>query len=44
MEKETGGNNNDNDNDGNGNRKDDGEIVPRVIEQQDVPKRVIGQD
>jgi hypothetical protein len=39
-------NNNGNDNDGNdnGNREDDGEFVPRVIQQQDVPKRVIGQD
>ena len=39
-------NNNNNNNDGNdnGNREDDGEFVPRVIQQQDVPKRVIGQD
>ena len=48
MEQETGSNNNndDNDNDGNdnGNREYDGEFVPRVIQQQDVPKRVIGQD
>jgi hypothetical protein len=38
-------NNDDDDNDGNdnGNREDDGEFVPRVIQQQDVPKRVIGQ-
>ena len=37
-------NNDDNDNDGNDNGEDDGEFVPRVIQQQDVPKRVIGQD
>jgi hypothetical protein len=37
-------NNNHDDDNGNGNREDDGEFVPRVIQQQDVPKRVIGQD
>jgi hypothetical protein len=37
-------NDDDDDNDNDGNREDDGEFVPRVIQQQDVPKRVIGQD